>query len=277
MLFRSSEADLNTLYKAEPTFPGKTLTSSYSTAASLFETATGYKATTSNWGNSDISLAGIDARTRKELKPPSVSSDIKKTVPTKNRPSIPPVSVGEVGPDSLLGKTNKELKYECDFTINLKMKVCKETIVEYAKTISKTITLKVESLALSEMPFVKQLKGWFDELKTWYKEIKKYIKMVTDFIKCVTEIIGAIAAFVAQLAALPANMLAQVTNCITGAMGLLKTAFDDSVGAVINDVNTTVNEVSGEIQGAMSDVQGAIDSATKITSPTIPKPPVPTV
>lgn len=176
-----------------------------------------------------------------ETNPPKVPADISKTLPEKDQPSTTKYQIGQVGANTGIGKSNEELTYVCDFTIDLKMKVCNKTFDVLTENFTKTLKMKELSLELSQIPFLQYIKTVYATLKGWYDYVMKYVNMISAFIKCIADILAGITAFIAQLATLPISLLSQAMGCLTGTLGLLKNAAMSGVYGIQKDISEQTN------------------------------------
>ena len=210
---------------------------------SLIKDAEKYSSPLNSLDSTYISLAPTTTTSGnvKETNSPKPPPEISKTLPEKDQPSTTKYQIGQVGANTGIGKSNEELTYVCDFTIDLKMKVCNKTMTVIAENFSKNMSMKALSLELSQIPFLQYIKSVFATLKGWYDYVMKYVNMITAFIKCIADIIAGITAFIAQLAMIPVYILSQAIGCLTGTLGLLKNAVMSGVYGVQKQVSEQTN------------------------------------
>lgn len=204
------------------------------TLSSLADKATSF--ISSEFSNSESRATEADK--------PSVPIDIANQNPNIDQPTTPRASVGDTGPKTSAEKSNKTLKYNCDFTINMKTKVCKKTIEIIAFSYTKTLETKVSSFIEGEIPFLQNLKNMYKTIKGWYDWVMKYVNMVKAFIKCMIDIIAAITAVVQQLMSLPMTVLSQAVGCINGFKNLMISAVTETVNGIATDVQNQASSVT---------------------------------
>ena len=115
----------------------------------------------------------------KETNPPKLKKGTEKTVAAtgSNRPSIPPIAVGECGPETTIGKTNRELTATCDWTIKLNLDVCGKELEIMAEHWVTRITAKIEEwLPSSQFPILDEIRNAIKTIQEWVEIIKKYIE-----------------------------------------------------------------------------------------------------
>jgi len=228
---------------------------------SLYEKASKYVHTSANFPDTKIFLAEKD-KNGVEKRPPSPKSEYSKELPTWNRPTISPFSLGSVELGTLIGKTNANLHHECDFTIGLKMQVCDETIVAFSKNIKAVVGANLQSLLKAKIPFLGHILDIFKTLKSWFDVIMSYVNKIAMFIKCITEIIKAIVDFAKQLANLPARLLSQLTGCINGLKNMLKISIENMINnGIMKKMSSDISAMTGQVNAAKNSVVGSISSA----------------
>jgi hypothetical protein len=211
----------------------------------------------------------------KETNPPELKAGTEKTVAASgtNRPSTPAIAVGECGPETTIGKTNRELTAQCDWTINLKLDVCGEELKLLAEHWAKRLVVKVsEWLPASKSPIIDDIRNAYKTIKGWMDTIMEYVKILKDLIECITSVINAIAQVVTFIATLPAALLSQSFDCLSKFQGLLEQAAGiqlEPVKQLYDETNTIINETMGSASKIQSQGQGLLNQASTTPTPTV--------
>ena len=204
----------------------------------------------------------------KENNPPELKPGTEKTVAASgtNRPSTPAIAVGECGPETTIGKTNRELTAQCDWTINLKLDVCGEELKLLAEHWEKRLVVKVsEWLPASQSPILDDIRNAYKTIKGWMDTIMEYVKVLKDLIECITSVINAIAQVVTFIATLPAALLSQSFDCLSKFQGLLEQAAGiqlEPIKQLYDETNTIINETMGSASKIQSNGQGILNTST---------------
>jgi hypothetical protein len=173
------------------------------------------------------------------------------------------VSIG-----TLIGQSNLNLHHTCDFTIDLKLQVCNEMIMNITESIRMTIAANLKALLEARIPFLNHILNIYRTLKSWYDTIMRYVKQIAQFIKCISDIIAAIKNFVDTLMTLPARILSQITGCIRGLRGMVEGAANklmsngltSDVSSFVSKIQSDISEVKGSIQGSFNKAKTALET-----------------
>lgn len=205
----------------------------------------------------------------KETNPPKLPEGTDKTISQSgtNRPSTPPVAVGEVGPKTTIQKTNTELYHDCDWTIKLNIDVCGEKVIEFTEHWTKRLTAKGEWFAGSLTPIFQFLMDIKETIEKYLDMLMEYMNEIKDFIKCINSIVSAITQLVNFIATLPASLISQTMSCLNGFAGMLKKAST----VVTQPVQDVVNQSQSSITNIMNNAN-SLNKGSSAISTTMPKP-----
>lgn len=202
----------------------------------------------------------------KESNPPTLKQGTEKTVAAtgSNRPSIPPIAVGECGPETTIGKTNRELTATCDWTIKLNLDVCGEELKIIAANWQARITAKIEEwLPDSQFPILDDIRNAIETIKEWIEVIKQYIEELKQLIQCIASVVAAISELVVFIATLPADLLAQSFGCLNQFKNLLV----EAAGIQTQGLEDTFNEANKLIDDTTSTAANLASEKNNILNP----------